>query len=155
MTLLADNPNTLVGQDTDLLRRLQEVVKNHPAASGLQLLIAPAALVVADDEVLVQRFDADRRVVELHPRKLADVSLTDVLHTPQVTGVTDEAYSDYAATPHASNCWTGSLFDSRLAWHGLHSSTHAPISAEAVPMSARRSTPNPAPSTGPISGPWW
>lgn len=105
MTILAENPNSLVGQEADLLRRLKEVMKDHPAASGLQLLIAPPALVVGDDEVLVQQFDAGRRVVELHPRKLADVSLTDVLHAPQVTDLTDHEYGDYAATPQASDCW--------------------------------------------------
>ncbi|WP_371790410.1 hypothetical protein OG285_06015 [Streptomyces sp. NBC_01471] len=104
MTILADE--TLVAQDADLLGRLKELLAGHPAGGAFQLLLAPNGVSVADDEVLVQEIDTARRVVELRPRKLSDVSLDDVLHTTQVTDPTDEAYGRYVAMPMASDCRT-------------------------------------------------
>ncbi|MFJ3713446.1 hypothetical protein [Streptomyces sp. NPDC090053] len=104
MTILADD--TLVGQEADLLGRLKELLDTHPAGGAFRLLLAPTGVAVADDEVLVQQIDTARGVVELHPRKLSDVSVDDVLHAAQVTDPADEAYGRYAAMPVANNCFT-------------------------------------------------
>jgi hypothetical protein len=95
---------TLVGQEADLLRRLQEILTGHPAGSAFKLLLAPTGLAVADDEVLVQEH-TDRGVLELRPRKIHEVSLSDVLHTTQVIDPSDQALGQYANTPVTSHCW--------------------------------------------------
>ncbi|MFD9869096.1 hypothetical protein ACFXI8_26610 [Streptomyces niveus] len=104
MTTLHVEDNTHVGRQADLLDRLTQLLNSHPAGGAFKLLLAPATLEIADDEVLVQQIDTDRRVVELRPRKLSDVTLTDVLHATQLTDPADEAYRGYTATPRSSNC---------------------------------------------------
>jgi hypothetical protein len=93
-----------VGQEADLLRQLQTVLGGHPAGRAFRLMLAPTALAVADDEVLVQVVSATTGTIELHPRKLADVNLTDVLHPTQVIDPADEEFSRYAASPTAVSC---------------------------------------------------
>lgn len=102
MTILAED--TLVGQEADLLGRLKAVLDDHPAGGAFQLLLAPAGVQVADDEVLVQEIDSDRGVVELRRRKLSDVSLGDVLHATQVIDPADQAFGLYAGSPRSSDC---------------------------------------------------
>ncbi|WP_406349347.1 hypothetical protein OHA44_37450 [Streptomyces sp. NBC_00144] len=102
MTIHAND--TLLGQDPELLGRLKQLLEGHPAGAAFQLLLAPNGVTLAADEVLVQELDTARGVVELHPRKLSEVSLDDVLHTTQVTNLADEAYRHYAAMPVASEC---------------------------------------------------
>ncbi|MGA5703058.1 hypothetical protein [Peterkaempfera bronchialis] len=89
--------DTLAGQQVDLLRQLKEL-----AGPGFQIMFAPAEVRIADDEILVQVVDADRGVVELHPRKLDKISLGDVIHATQVV---DEAFSALAGQPRAAHCW--------------------------------------------------
>ncbi|MEE4543498.1 hypothetical protein V2S66_16145 [Streptomyces sp. V4-01] len=102
MTILAED--TLVAQEADLLGRLKAILDGHPAGAAFRLLLAPADLPVADDEVLVQEIDTDRGVVELHPRKLSDVNLDDVLHAAQVIDPADQALALHAGSPRAEWC---------------------------------------------------
>ncbi|WP_405749506.1 hypothetical protein OG232_04820 [Streptomyces sp. NBC_01411] len=104
MTIIAND--TLVGQGPDLLGRLKELLEGHPAGGAFQLLLAPTGVPVAADEVLVQEIDTARGVVELHLRRLSEVSLDDVLHATQVTVPVNEEYGRYAAIPVASDCKT-------------------------------------------------
>jgi hypothetical protein len=101
VTILAED--TLVGQEADLLGRLKAMLNDHPAGSAFQLLLAPVGMTVADDEILVQEIDTDRGVVELHPRRLSDVALGDVLYATQVISPTDEDFTRYAETPQATD----------------------------------------------------
>jgi hypothetical protein len=103
VTTLAEE--TLVGQEADLLARLKGLLDGHPAGGAFKLLLAPAALRVADDEVLVQVYDAERGVAELRPRKLSEVTLDDVLHPAQVIDPADEALRGYALAPVHHQCW--------------------------------------------------
>jgi hypothetical protein len=100
MTILTDD--TLVGQEADLLGRLKAMLNAHPAGCAFQLLLAPAGVTVADDEILVQEIDTDRGVVELRPRRISDVALGDVLHATQLISPTDEDFTRYAGEPQAT-----------------------------------------------------
>ncbi|MFK0284228.1 hypothetical protein ACIQVL_27730 [Streptomyces sp. NPDC090499] len=93
---------TLVHQDADLLDRLRSVLGDHPAGPSFQLLFAPEGLNVAADEILVQRLDPDRNVIELHPRKIADIGLADVPHTSQTVSLSDDDFARYAQSPMAT-----------------------------------------------------
>jgi hypothetical protein len=104
-TLAPSAPQTLVSQEADLLRQLQNILSAHPAGSAFRLMLAPTALAVADDEALVQTVNTTTGTIELHPRKLADVTLADVLHATQVIDPADEEFGRYAASPVAVSCW--------------------------------------------------
>jgi hypothetical protein len=99
-------PETLVSQEADLFRRLQQVLSGHPAGGPFRLmLVAPTGLAIADDEALVQTVNTATGAIELHPRKLADVDLADVLHATQVIDPADEDFGRYAASPVALSCY--------------------------------------------------
>jgi hypothetical protein len=115
VTILAGNiEGTLVAQEADLLGRLKAMLDDHPAGAAFRLLLAPADVPVADDEVLVQEIDTDRGVVQLRPRKVSDVHLGDVLHDTQIVNL-DEDFARYAAMPVAAYCWKKDRRDGRVA----------------------------------------
>lgn len=105
MTTLGLETPTLVSQEADLFRRLQQVLSGHPAGDAFRLMLAPAALAVADDEALVQTVNTTTGTIELHPRKLAELSPSDVLHATQVIDPADEDFGRYAASPMALSCY--------------------------------------------------
>jgi hypothetical protein len=96
-------PETLVGQEADLLFRLKAVLNGHPAGGSFHLLLAATGITVADDEILVQEIDTARGIVELRPRKLNDVTLGEVLHPTQVISPADVEFTQYTASPQATD----------------------------------------------------
>ncbi|MFI0942814.1 hypothetical protein [Streptomyces sp. NPDC021020] len=112
-------PETLVNQDADLLRRLQQVLSGHPAGGAFRLMLAPTAVEIADDEALIQTVNPTTGTIELHPRKLADVTLADVLHATQVIDPADEEFRSYAASPMALSCH-GATAPGGKRIHGYH-----------------------------------
>lgn len=118
-TLVPSAPQTLVSQEADLLRQLQNVLGGHPAGGAFRLMLAPTAVAVADDEVLVQVVSTTTGTIELRPRKLADVDLADVLHATQVIDPADEEFRRYAASPMAQSCH-GATAPGGKRMHGYH-----------------------------------
>ncbi|WP_019061531.1 hypothetical protein [Streptomyces prunicolor] len=100
----AVSPLTLVAQQAALLREINEVLERHPVAGAFRLLYAPETLEVSHDTVFVQVVDAERGVVELHPRHLFEIASGDVLHATQTFDLGDDALSDYASEARASDC---------------------------------------------------
>jgi hypothetical protein len=86
-----EDSTTPVAQQADLLARLKSVLDNHPAGAAFHLLYAAASVPVASDEVLVQRLDAERGVLEVRPCKLTDLRADDVLQATQVIDPADAA----------------------------------------------------------------
>ncbi|MGH1554226.1 hypothetical protein ACRAWF_26645 [Streptomyces sp. L7] len=93
---------TLVHQDADLLQRLHSVLGEHPAGPSFQLLFAPEGLDIASDEVLVQKLNHGRNVIELRPCKVADLTLTDVPHSSQIVPLSDDDFAQYTQRPEAT-----------------------------------------------------
>jgi hypothetical protein len=93
---------TLAHQDADLLQRLHSVLGEHPAGPALHLLLAPEGLNIGADEILVQRVDRDRNVIELHPCKIADLTPTDIPHPSQVVPLSDGDFARYTQKPEAT-----------------------------------------------------
>ncbi|MGP4046841.1 hypothetical protein [Streptomyces sp. 2A115] len=100
----ADAP-TLVEQQAGLFRELNAVLHRHPIGAALRLLLMPGELALGVDEVLVQEVDAERRVVELRPRHLADLRPEDVLHATRVLDPADHALNEHALQARASDCY--------------------------------------------------
>jgi hypothetical protein len=96
-------PETLAHQDAGLLQRLHSVLGDHPAGPALHLLLAPEGLNIGADEILVQRLDAARNVIELHPCKISDLTLTDVPHLSQVVPLSDGDFARYTQSPGATD----------------------------------------------------
>ncbi|MFD9190389.1 hypothetical protein ACFWCA_19425 [Streptomyces phaeochromogenes] len=95
---------TVVDQHTDLISQLAEVLQKHPLGEAFTLLYTPDQLPLAQDEILVQRVDPERRVVELRPTALSDIALGDVLHTTQTVNPQDDALTGYAQARIGSDC---------------------------------------------------
>jgi hypothetical protein len=89
----------LARQEADLLSQLLEVLARHPAGRFFHLLVADGTVPVGPGEVLVQVADLDRGVIELRPRKAADIQVGDVLHDTRRVSIADPAFVDYAQTP--------------------------------------------------------
>jgi hypothetical protein len=96
--------DTLASSQADLIRRIAEVLADHPAGGSFRLLFAPHDLSVAEDEVLIQVTNEDRGVIELHPRKVDDLDLNDVVHATQVLDPSDAEFNKYAESPKAASC---------------------------------------------------
>ncbi len=93
---------TLAHQDADLLKRLHSVLGEHPAGPSFQLLFAPEGLNIGVDEILIQRLDPARNVIELHPCKISDLKLRDVPHPSQVVPLSDGDFARYTQKPEAT-----------------------------------------------------
>lgn len=102
MTVAVDP--TLVGQQIDLLGKLNEVLRQHSAAASFRLVFAPTEMALAEDEVLVQVANADRGVVELHPRKVADLTPDDIIHTTQAIDIADDTIA-LVGSRGGGDCW--------------------------------------------------
>ncbi|MEE1764393.1 hypothetical protein [Streptomyces sp. SP18BB07] len=98
---------TLVERHTDLMSRLTAVIQEHGVDGDFKLLYAPQGLPLEEGEMLVQKVDPERRVIELHPTPLREVTLSDVLHDTQTVCLSDESFTTYAEQPSASDCVTG------------------------------------------------
>lgn len=95
---------TLVESQNDLVRQLADVLATHPAGKHFRLMFSPGALALEPDEVLVQTVDPARRVVELVPRRIQDLTLDCLVHDTQVIDPVDEDFNEYAANPVAAKC---------------------------------------------------
>ncbi|MER6633691.1 hypothetical protein ABT301_36695 [Streptomyces sp. NPDC000987] len=95
---------TLIEQQAGLLSELDEVLKRHAVAGAFRLVYAPQGLDLAEGEVLVQVVSPERRVMELHPRPLADLADRDVLHETQTVDCSDGFFRDYPRQARASDC---------------------------------------------------
>lgn len=102
--MTAMSTETLATSQGDLLRRLADVLAQHPAGSSFRLMFAPEGLEVAEDEILVQAIDVERGVIELRPRKLDELSLDDMVHATQVLDPSDDEFNEYATSPMAARC---------------------------------------------------
>lgn len=100
---------TLVEQEADLLRELNDVRNRHAVGGAFRLLFVPQELDLGADEVLVQEVDAERRIVELRPTLLVDVDLGTVLHGTQTVDLDDDGFAEYAAQPTAGDCYASTL----------------------------------------------
>lgn len=95
---------TLVGQQADLLASIAELLNSHPAGRNLRLMVVADELSVGEDEVFVQVSVPGSRTIELHPRKLSDLTVDDVVHGTHVLNPLDEDFRGYAASPVAASC---------------------------------------------------
>ncbi|MBV7674207.1 hypothetical protein STHAL_32685 [Streptomyces halstedii] len=93
---------TIAHQDADLLQRLHSVLSDHPAGSAFRLLFAPQGVSVGADEILVQKTDPARGVIELHSCKISDLTPTDVPHPSQVVPLSDTDFVRYTQQPEAT-----------------------------------------------------
>ncbi|MFI1012641.1 hypothetical protein [Streptomyces sp. NPDC020965] len=101
MTVMTVSAPTLAAQQTALLTDLNAVLDRHPLAAAVTLLFTPETIALAPGEVLVQRVDTERGVIELHPRNVVDLAPGDVLHATQTMDPADDSFLDYAAAPTA------------------------------------------------------
>ncbi|MEU4413919.1 hypothetical protein [Nocardia salmonicida] len=96
---MPDNANLgLVEAQNDLVRQLADILVTHPAGKHFRLLFAPNDLALDSDEVLIQTVDRTRRVVELTPRRVNDLTIDSVIHEAQVVDPSDEEFNEYSAT---------------------------------------------------------
>jgi hypothetical protein len=96
---------TLVEQQVNLMRKLNDVLKQHEIGGAFCLMYVPSELDISDDEVLIQDVDAERRMVEIRPRKLTQLGLGDVLHATQIINPTDHSLSHYARNRRTQHCY--------------------------------------------------
>ncbi|MFE4535815.1 hypothetical protein ACFRKB_12120 [Streptomyces scopuliridis] len=102
--MTATVPETMVDQSglIDLIKEVNHVISRHEAGSSFRLLFAPVELRVADDEIFVQTVSPEG-VVELRPRKIAELGPDDIIHATQSVDPGDAAF--YAARgPHDRSC---------------------------------------------------
>lgn len=102
-------PDTCTTQFADLLAALKAVMATHPHGSAFHLLYAPDGLPLAEDEVLVQTVNPEKRTITLRPRRLADVRLSNVLHAAQTLSPADSQLIGHATTPVADLCQKNTL----------------------------------------------
>ncbi|WP_413809678.1 hypothetical protein [Streptomyces sp. OE57] len=102
MTVLASEP--LLEQQANLMRHLAEVLKQHEIGGSFRLMFVPSELEISDDEVLVQAVNQEKRVVEIRPRALTELSTGDVLHAMQVIDPTDESLTARGPGPFGKDC---------------------------------------------------
>ncbi|MDO0927292.1 hypothetical protein QQY24_18420 [Streptomyces sp. TG1A-8] len=102
---------TLVEQQADLLSDLNEVLQRHAVGGAFRLMYAPQELDLALDQVLVQKVDSDRGVVELHPRKLHEIGPSDLLHETQVIDPADVTFGAHARSLHGAECYASTRPD--------------------------------------------
>lgn len=95
---------TMVDQQSDLIGQLAALLQQHPLGESFKLLYTPHGLPLAEDEVLVQKVDAERHVMELHPTALSDILLGDVMHDTQIVNPQDRALTGYAQARSSDNC---------------------------------------------------
>ncbi|MEU0722809.1 hypothetical protein [Streptomyces sp. NPDC006140] len=100
MTVLASG--TLVEQQAELMRQLNDVLKQHEIGRDFRIMFAPPQLDVAEDEVLVQVVNPEKRMVEIHPRRLTELHLGDTIHATQVIDPSDEAFGNYSTSQRAT-----------------------------------------------------
>ncbi|MEV3999007.1 hypothetical protein ACFYPK_28405 [Streptomyces halstedii] len=93
---------TIAHQDADLLQRLHSILSDHPAAGAFRLLFAPQGVSVGADEILVQKIDPARGIIELHSCKVSDLTPTDVPHLSQVVPLSDTDFVRYTQQPEAT-----------------------------------------------------
>ncbi|MFE9686808.1 hypothetical protein [Streptomyces sp. NPDC006285] len=94
----------VVDQHAALIGQIATVLQQHPLGKAFTLLYTREGLPLAQDEVLVQRVDAERRVIELCPTALADVDLDGVLHETQTITPQDGALTGYALNRVSIDC---------------------------------------------------
>ncbi|RPE39707.1 hypothetical protein EDD90_2724 [Streptomyces sp. Ag109_O5-1] len=95
---------TLVKQQTDLVRQINQVLDQHPLRHAFRLVYAPQGLDLAADEVLVQDVDVERRIVELRPKRLSELDGGDVVHESQVVDPGDTALHTHALEARGRSC---------------------------------------------------
>ncbi|WP_280483559.1 hypothetical protein [Nocardia farcinica] len=95
---------TLVESQNDLVRQLADLLATHPAGQHFRLMFAPGDLALEPDEVLVQNIDPARRVIELTPQRIQDLTIDSVVHDTQIVDPADEDFNRYAANPVAAKC---------------------------------------------------
>ncbi|MFD5385546.1 hypothetical protein [Streptomyces sp. NPDC056669] len=102
MTVLATEPQ--VEQHANLMQQLHDVLKQHEIGGAFRLMFVPSVMQISDDEVLVQAVNAERRVVEIRPRKLTELTPGDVLHATQVIDPSDEPLIVHARGSFGGDC---------------------------------------------------
>ncbi|MFG3287235.1 hypothetical protein ACGF3G_00225 [Streptomyces sp. NPDC048179] len=95
---------TLVDQQTDLVRQINQVLSQHPLRDAFRLVYAPQGLDMAADEVLVQDVDTERRILELRPKRLSELDGGDVVHESQVVDPGDTALQTHALEARSRSC---------------------------------------------------
>ncbi|MFF2374792.1 hypothetical protein ACFVUW_10450 [Streptomyces xiamenensis] len=71
-----------------LLREVNEVLERH-GASGFRLIYGGGELPSAGEQILVQTTDPHTGAIILHPRKAADLTPHDLIHSSQVIDPAD------------------------------------------------------------------
>jgi|SRR5450755_3651588 len=104
VALVNGKPSTQASDLADLLNQLQNTLQKHPAGDAVRLMFVPEGLELGEDEVLIQRVNAEQRTIELVPQKISELSLTDVVHDTQLMNPGDGSFNDYASSPKAASC---------------------------------------------------
>jgi hypothetical protein len=96
---------TLIEQQADMLCELNQVLNRHAVGGAFRLMYSPQDLDLTEGEVLVQVVNAERRVLELHPRRLSELGDGEVLHETQTVDPSDGFLTNYPAQARASDCY--------------------------------------------------
>ncbi|WP_327233891.1 hypothetical protein OG349_07735 [Streptomyces sp. NBC_01317] len=87
----------------DLINEVGHLLSQHEAGSSFRLLFAPVELAIGHDEIFVQSV-SPAGIVELRPRKIAELGPGDVIHDTQAVDPADASFRKYAAERRKEYC---------------------------------------------------
>lgn len=90
----------------DLLGKLHQLIKDHPAGNAIQLIYKPREIELREDEVLVQSVDSSLKFMKLIPTPINQIDDSDTVHEAQIIAADDSGLAEYVRTLHAASCLT-------------------------------------------------
>lgn len=76
--------NNPLRDQIDLIKGVNNLIKNHPAGLKMKLMIATDELIIGENEVLVQFFNKEDNCIELKPIEISELSINHVLYDSQI-----------------------------------------------------------------------
>jgi len=101
---IQEESKNLLAQQAELLKEIGSLLQNHPAGRNLSMLITPDEIEISEDEILVQKFDAERNVLSVFPKKIDELTLDEVIHKSQVHEIGNSNIEKFVNDTHMASC---------------------------------------------------